>query len=376
MSIHNYRFVLLGDTEVGKSSIVCRFINKEYCDNREPTIGAGYSDYKCTFQDRTIRLEIWDTAGRERYRLLAPIYYRNSRIVIVVYDITKATTFYNAKSWVNEVQKQANLDVVIALVGNKIDLCEKEDEGEENKRQVSTEDAQTYADDAGLLFFETSARANINIDEIFLELIRLFDTHQLKQTGQKDEDRKDNTSIDKSKIDKKNILDKTMDYLSKYNINSENISDNKSDDNNIKIKNDINYIYDIFLSHTQQNGSDLAMNIKLLLENENRKLKIFLDVDDLNNIHDLENIIKKSRNFILIITEGTLERPFIHKEIRAALKYDKNIILVHDEKSCPFPNNAPEDIKSILNIKAIPFIREHDFRKVSIKKIIDKLKNI
>ncbi|KAI8094928.1 ras family-domain-containing protein [Gilbertella persicaria] len=160
------KLVLLGESAVGKSSLVLRFVNREYVENREPTIGAAFLTQKCTFKDRTIKFEIWDTAGQERFHSLAPMYYRNAQAAIVAYDITKASTLIKAKSWVKELQRQANTDIVIALVGNKLDLCEEDEE----ERQVPKEDAQAYADEAGLLFFETSAKSSHNVDHVFTSI--------------------------------------------------------------------------------------------------------------------------------------------------------------------------------------------------------------
>ncbi|KAF1805995.1 ras family-domain-containing protein [Mucor lusitanicus] len=168
------KLVLLGESAVGKSSLVQRFVNREYVENREPTIGAAFLTQKCTFQDRTIKFEIWDTAGQERFHSLAPMYYRNAQAAIVVYDITKSATLDKAKSWVKELQRQANTDIVIALVGNKLDLCsdEETDESSDNERQVPKEDAQAYADEAGLLFFETSAKSSTNVDSVFTAIAK------------------------------------------------------------------------------------------------------------------------------------------------------------------------------------------------------------
>ncbi|CEP15820.1 hypothetical protein [Parasitella parasitica] len=179
----NVKLVLLGESAVGKSSIVQRFVNKEYTENREPTIGAAFLTQKCTVKERTIKFEIWDTAGQERFHSLAPMYYRNAQAAIVVYDITKATTLEKAKSWIKELQRQANTDIVIALVGNKLDLCEDLEESErqvsvdgesqmpaDSARQVSTEDARAYAVEAGLLFFEASAKYSKNVDGVFNDI--------------------------------------------------------------------------------------------------------------------------------------------------------------------------------------------------------------
>ncbi|GAA5802980.1 ras family-domain-containing protein [Helicostylum pulchrum] len=189
------KLVLLGESAVGKSSLVLRFVNRDYVENREPTIGAAFLTQKCATDDRTIKFEIWDTAGQERFHSLAPMYYRNSQAAIVVYDITKASTLDKAKSWVKELQRQANTDIVIALVGNKLDLAkdvvegqEEEQEGgeestEENERQVPKEDAQAYADEAGLLFFETSAKSAYNVDTLFAAIAKKIPLENMHSSG-------------------------------------------------------------------------------------------------------------------------------------------------------------------------------------------------
>ncbi|KAI8641049.1 ras family-domain-containing protein [Parasitella parasitica] len=176
------KLVLLGESAVGKSSLVVRFVNREYAENREPTIGAAFLTQKCTVDDRTVKYEIWDTAGQERFHSLAPMYYRNAQAAIVMYDITKSSTLDKAKGWVKELQRQANSQIVIALVGNKLDLVEENrseqnedtDEQDENgtSRQVTFEEASAYASEAGLLFFETSARTAANVDEVFREIAK------------------------------------------------------------------------------------------------------------------------------------------------------------------------------------------------------------
>jgi len=133
--------------------------------------------------------------------------------------------------------------------------------------------------------------------------------------------------------------------------------------------------WDVFISHKQLNGADLAQAIKLQLELAHPELTIFLDVDDLNVIHGLEDNIKNTTNIILLITEGVLERPFVQKEILAAVANNKNIILVHDERNCGFPtgNGLPDQLKSVLSIKAIPYYREKVFRETCINQIWSKM---
>jgi small GTP-binding protein len=159
-----FKLVLLGDTSVGKSSIVIRFVKGQFSEYQESTIGAAFLTQTVPVQDCTVKFEIWDTAGQERYHSLAPMYYRGAAAAIVVYDITSQESFHRAKSWVKELQRQGSPDVVIALAGNKIDR--------EEEREVAAADSKQYADDNGLYFIETSAKTNVNVRELFLAIAR------------------------------------------------------------------------------------------------------------------------------------------------------------------------------------------------------------
>ncbi|CDS13562.1 hypothetical protein LRAMOSA05738 [Lichtheimia ramosa] len=186
----NVKLVLLGESGVGKSSLVHRFVNRDYEANREPTIGAAFLTQRCHLEDRVIKFEIWDTAGQERFHSLAPMYYRNAQAAIIVYDVTKASTLEKAKSWVKELQRQANSSIVIALAGNKLDLVESEgeedDDSDENERQVPEEDARAYADEAGLVFMETSAKTSKNVDVMFTEIAKKIPHEHLISANRND----------------------------------------------------------------------------------------------------------------------------------------------------------------------------------------------
>ncbi|XP_034094845.1 ras-related protein Rab-5B-like [Gymnodraco acuticeps] len=163
--ICQFKLVLLGDMAVGKSSLVLRFVKGQFDEFQETTIGrSAFLAQSVCLDDTTVKFEIWDTAGQERYHSLAPMYYRGAQAAIVVFDITKPDTFERAKAWVKELQRQASPNIVIALAGNKADLAER--------RLVEYEDAQTYAEDTGLLFMETSAKTAMNVNELFLAIAK------------------------------------------------------------------------------------------------------------------------------------------------------------------------------------------------------------
>lgn len=139
-----------------------------------------------------MKFEIWDTAGQERYKSLAPMYYRNANCAVVVYDITQAVcscakvlgiTFADglqssldkAKAWVKELQRQANENIIIALAGNKLDLVNEQPD----KRAIPTADAEAYAREVGLLFFETSAKTAENVPELFTAIAKKLPLDQV-----------------------------------------------------------------------------------------------------------------------------------------------------------------------------------------------------
>ena len=166
--VRPFKIVFLGDTCVGKSCLVVRYIHDEYSDSQTPTIGSAFHSYTGIVNDIRLRFEIWDTAGQERYRSLAPLYYRGAAAAVVVYDITNFDSYINARRWVESL-KQAEAvgnvcsDIIIALVGNKVDL---------SNRRVTTEEATKYALEKKIIFLETSAKDSLNVNEIFSEIVK------------------------------------------------------------------------------------------------------------------------------------------------------------------------------------------------------------
>ncbi|OVA18016.1 Small GTPase superfamily [Macleaya cordata] len=154
------KLVLLGDSGVGKSCIVLRFVRGQFDPTSKVTVGASFLSQTMALEDSTtVKFEIWDTAGQERYAALAPLYYRGAAVAVVVYDITSPESFSKARYWVKELQKHGSPNIVMALVGNKADLQEN--------REVSVQDAVDYAEKNGMFFIETSAKTADNINKLF-----------------------------------------------------------------------------------------------------------------------------------------------------------------------------------------------------------------
>jgi len=149
---------MLGASGVGKSSLVLRFVLDKFSEATEATIGAAFLTKSIVCDDYTLKFEIWDTAGQERFKSLAPMYYRNSRVAIVVYDVSAPESFDKAKEWIEEFKAaEQNTERIIALVGNKADLTKK----------ISSQMAQQFAEENGLMWLETSAKDSMNVNKLF-----------------------------------------------------------------------------------------------------------------------------------------------------------------------------------------------------------------
>eukprot|EP01113_Clastostelium_recurvatum_P013531 TRINITY_DN1718_c0_g1_i1.p1 TRINITY_DN1718_c0_g1~~TRINITY_DN1718_c0_g1_i1.p1 ORF type:complete len:237 (-),score=48.24 TRINITY_DN1718_c0_g1_i1:142-822(-) len=175
------KLVLLGEMNSGKTSLVYRLVRNTFQDRMEPTIGAAFMVKSMVVDGVPVKLEIWDTAGQERYRSLAPMYYRCACAAIIVYDITRKSSFETMRKWVSEVQKQGTPNLIIALAGNKADIAQH--------REVSTEDLDKYAAELRresaasrpsgsdpsfdpIIAFECSAKTGQNTAELFAEVCK------------------------------------------------------------------------------------------------------------------------------------------------------------------------------------------------------------
>lgn len=171
----SFRVVLLGDVNVGKSSLALNFIKSHKAGYGEylPTIGAAFVsrvlqvegiDDDAIGRRQSFKLEIWDTAGEERFHSIAPLYYRGAQAAVIVYDVIDDHSYMRAKKWFTELQERADEGIVISLAGNKAGL--------DGGRIVERADAADYAKAKGALFFETSAVSGCNVEIMFSELAK------------------------------------------------------------------------------------------------------------------------------------------------------------------------------------------------------------
>eukprot|EP00051_Salpingoeca_urceolata_P002349 m.49364 g.49364 ORF g.49364 m.49364 type:complete len:205 (+) comp12070_c0_seq1:238-852(+) len=157
------KIVLLGTQGVGKTSMVLRYTQGEFQNSVTSTIGASFFTHKMSVEGVRIRLQIWDTAGQERFRSMAPIYFRGAHAALCVYDVTNEQTFLDLPEWIQELRENTDEDLVLCCVGNKTDRSDA---------VVTTERGRAFAQSVGALFFETSAKANVHVQQTFLEVVQ------------------------------------------------------------------------------------------------------------------------------------------------------------------------------------------------------------
>jgi len=158
-----FKLVLIGDSGVGKTNILSRYINNEFSYSSKSTVGVEFGSKIIKTNDKLIKIQIWDTAGQERYKSITSAYYKGAKGAFVVYDITRRDTFMNVDKWIGELKSTGNEDVFILLIGNKSDL--------EQERQVSTEEVTKKAEQLKIAFCETSALEGKNIEYAFQTVV-------------------------------------------------------------------------------------------------------------------------------------------------------------------------------------------------------------
>ena len=161
-----FKVLLLGNSDVGKSSLLLRFVDSIWNDSFVPTIGVDFKVKTVDIGEKKIKMQIWDTAGQERFRNVVSTYFRGSNGILLIYDITTRDSFKNLEGWLIEIEKNASENVLKILIGNKNDL--------ENERVISKEEGQNFANKYGMKFIETSAKMDTNVNEAFLTLAKLM----------------------------------------------------------------------------------------------------------------------------------------------------------------------------------------------------------
>lgn len=159
---HLFKILLIGDSGVGKSCLLLRFVDDAYTESYISTIGVDFKIRTLNIEGKTVKLQIWDTAGQERFRTITSSYYRGAHGIAVVYDVTDMESFNNVKTWLSEIEKFASDNVNKLLIGNKSDLVVK--------KVVDTAMAKEFADAQGIPFIETSAKTAANVEEAFLRM--------------------------------------------------------------------------------------------------------------------------------------------------------------------------------------------------------------
>ena len=154
-----FKILLLGDAGVGKSSIILRYTKNEFNAKMVSSIGVDFKTKDIIVNDKRVKLQIWDTAGHERFRTITTSYYRGAHGIVTVFDLTDRESFEHIGKWLDEINKYAKENVMRFLIGNKSDLVDK--------RQVQYEEARALSNRLNIYYVETSAKNNINVSDFF-----------------------------------------------------------------------------------------------------------------------------------------------------------------------------------------------------------------
>ena len=158
------KIVVVGDSGVGKTNLIRRFIQDDFQSNSKATVGVEFFSKSFKMNDNVFKIEIWDTAGQERYKSITAAYYKGAKGGLVVYDVTSKTSFDNVDNWVSEIKEKASTDMKTMMIGNKIDL--------KDERAVSTEEALEKAKLLELPLMEASALDSTNVKQAFYDLLK------------------------------------------------------------------------------------------------------------------------------------------------------------------------------------------------------------
>ena len=171
---HMFRYIIVGDMGVGKSCLLLQFTDHKFRHQHQLTIGVEFGGKTIDVKNKSIKIQIWDTAGQEAYQSITRTYYKGAIGALLVYDITKHDSFDNVNKWIKEIKTHGSKDLCCMLIGNKKDL--------EEQRQVKYEEGEKLAKNNNLLFLETSAKSAENVQEAFLQTAEKI-LEQITKTG-------------------------------------------------------------------------------------------------------------------------------------------------------------------------------------------------
>ena len=161
-----FKVLLIGNSDVGKSSLILRYVDQIWNDVFVPTIGVDFKVKSLEVDKKLVKMQIWDTAGQERFRNVISSYFKGAHGILLIYDITAKDSFKELENWLGEVERNANSQVLKRLIGNKCDL--------EDRREISKDEGEAFAMRNGMQFMETSAKLNTNVNEAFEALAKIM----------------------------------------------------------------------------------------------------------------------------------------------------------------------------------------------------------
>jgi len=168
-----FKIIIIGNSGVGKSSLLLRFTDRIFEYSHVSTIGVDFKIQTIQLDNKIIKMQIWDTAGNERFRTITTSYYRGSHGVCIVFDLTDKQSFENINSWFTEIEKYASNNIKKILVGNKCDISKD--------REISYKEANEFANKLNIPYIETSAKDSINVQELFINLAKTLKEDKLKK---------------------------------------------------------------------------------------------------------------------------------------------------------------------------------------------------
>ena len=161
-----FKVLLIGNSDVGKSSLILRYVDQIWNDVFVPTIGVDFKVKSLQIDNKRVKMQIWDTAGQERFRNVISSYFKGAHGILLIYDITARDSFKELENWLGEVERNATPQVLKILIGNKCDLDEQ--------RQITVDEGEAFAARNGMKFIETSAKKNTNVNEAFEALAKIM----------------------------------------------------------------------------------------------------------------------------------------------------------------------------------------------------------